>query len=361
MSTLFFILPFLLLYTLLVIYAERKISAFIQDRLGPMETGPYGIVQSVADFVKLIQKEDIVPAKADRLLFMLAPFVIFLAVFVGFSVVPLAPDWPGSGISSGVFFLLAIVSLDVIGIMIAGWSSNNKYSSIGTFRAAAQIISYEVPLGLSVLCVCMVCQTLDLQEISLQQSHAYSGDQYFLGVSSWGESLSAAGGFLSWNVFRMPLLFVAWVIFFIASLAESNRAPFDLPIAESELVSGYHTEYSGFRWASIMLSEYAIMLLVSVLGTVLFFGSWATPLPDVGTIKLGSWTSGTAGAWGATAWGIFWLITKSLLFVFVQIWVRWTFPRLRIDQLMKLSWKYLTPVSLALVILCGFWRLYIVL
>jgi NADH-quinone oxidoreductase subunit H len=326
-----------------------------------METGPYGIVQSVADFIKLIQKEDIVPAKADQMLFRFAPFVIFLAVFIGFSVVPLGPAWPGTGIHSGVFFLLAIVSLDVVGILIAGWSSNNKYSTLGTFRAVAQIISYEVPLGLSVLCVCMVCQTLDLQAISYQQSHLSSGEHYFLGVGAWGESVSAAGGFLAWNVFRMPVLFFAWIIFFIASLAESNRAPFDLPIAESELVSGYHTEYSGFRWASIMLSEYAMMLLVSVLGTVLFFGSWSTPLPNIGGVKLADWTTGEAGSVLGTALGIFWLMSKSLVFVGVQIWVRWTFPRLRIDQLMKLSWKYLTPVSLALVILCGFWRLTVVL
>lgn len=326
-----------------------------------METGPYGIVQSIADFIKLIQKEDIVPAKADKLLFKLAPFVIFLAVFLGFSIIPLAPTRPGAGINSGVFFLLAIVSLDVVGIMIAGWSSNNKYSTMGTFRAVAQIISYEVPLGLSVLCVCMVSQTIDLQEISYQQSHLSLGDQYFLGVNAWGESVSAAGGFLTWNVFRMPLLFIAWIIFFIASLAESNRAPFDLPIAESELVSGYHTEYSGFRWASIMLSEYAMMLLVSVLGTVLFFGSWSTPLPNIGAIALADWTTGETGSFAGTALGIFWLMSKSLLFVALQIWVRWTFPRLRIDQLMKLSWKYLTPISLALVILCGFWRLTIVL
>ena len=360
MSTLLFILPFILFYTLLVIYAERKISAFIQDRLGPMETGPYGIVQSVADFIKLIQKEDIVPAKADRRLFKAAPFVIFLAVFIGFAVIPLGPSWPGSGIHSGVFFLLAIVSLDVIGILIAGWSSNNKYSTLGTFRAVAQIISYEVPLGLSVLCVCMVCQTLDLQEISYQQSLLSTGDHYFLGVRSWGESVSAAGGFFAWNIFRMPLLFIAWIIFFIASLAESNRAPFDLPIAESELVSGYHTEYSGFRWASIMLSEYAMMLLVSVLGTVLFFGSWSTPFPNLGTVKLADWTTGEIGGFASIAWGVFWLMSKSLLFVGIQIWTRWTFPRLRIDQLMKLSWKYLTPISLALIILCGFWRLSIV-
>lgn len=345
----------------MVIYAERKISAFIQDRLGPMETGPYGIVQSVADFIKLIQKEDIVPAKADKLLFRVAPFIIFVSVFVGFAVIPLAPSWPGSGIHSGVFFLLAIVSLDVVGIIIAGWSSNNKYSTLGTFRAVAQIISYEVPLGLSVLCVCMVCQTLDLQEISYQQTHLSAHEQYFLGVPAWGEYVSASGGFLTWNVFRMPLLFCAWIIFFIASLAEANRAPFDLPVAESELVSGFHTEYSGFRWASIMLSEYAMMLLVSVLGTVLFFGSWGTPLPNLGAVKLAAWTSGETGSLASIVWGIFWLISKSLIFVAIQIWIRWTFPRLRIDQLMKLSWKYLTPVSLALVILCGFWRLSVAL
>ncbi len=341
---------------MLAIYAERKISAFAQDRLGPMETGPFGIIQSVADFIKLIQKEDIVPARADKTVFRLAPFVIFIAVFAGFAVIPLGPAWPGAGIYSGLFFLLAIVSLDVVGILMAGWSSNNKYSTLGTFRGVAQIISYEVPLGLSVLCVCMVSQTLDLQEISFQQSLLAPGDRYFFGVKSWGEAVAQAGGFLTWNVFQMPLLFLAWVIFFIASLAESNRAPFDLPIAESELVSGFHTEYSGFRWASIMLAEYAMMLLVSMLGVVLFFGSWSTPLPNVGSITLADWTTGSSSA-AITGWAIFWLVSKSLFFVGVQIWVRWTFPRLRIDQLMQLSWKYLTPISLALVILCGFWRL----
>lgn len=360
MSTLLFILPFLLLYTLLVIYAERKVSAFIQDRLGPMETGPYGIVQSIADFIKLIQKEDIVPAKADRLLFMLAPFVIFLAVFVGFAVIPLAPAWPGSGISSGVFFLLAVVSLDVIGIMIAGWSSNNKYSTIGTFRAAAQIISYEVPLGLSVLTVCMVGETLNLQEISYQQSHLSAQPQFLFGIQSLGIETTHAGGFLTWNIFRMPLLFFSFIIFFIASLAESNRAPFDLPEAESELVGGYHTEYSGFRWASLMLAEYGMMLLVSLLGSILFLGSWGTPLPNIGSVRLAEWTTGTPGTFAANAWGIFWLLLKALGLVGLQMWVRWTFPRLRIDQLMKLSWKYLTPAALALIILCGFWKLTIV-
>jgi len=356
-STLLFFLPFFLIYALLAIYAERKISAFIQDRLGPMETGKYGIAQSIADVIKFIQKEDIVPTRADAKLFKLAPILIFAAVFTGFSVIPLSPSWPGSGIESGIFFLLAFISLDVIGIIIAGWSSNNKYSTLGTFRSAAQIISYEVPLGLSVLCVCMVCQTLDLQEISFQQGHLASGPQYFLGIKSLGIETTSMGGFLTWNIFRMPLLIFVWVIFFIASLAESNRTPFDLPEAESELVGGYHTEYSGFRWASIMLAEYGMMLLVSLLGAVLFFGSWNTPLPNIGSLKLAVWTTGVPGTITQTWWGVFWLLSKSLGFVGVQMWVRWTFPRLRIDQLMRLSWKYLTPAALALVILCGFWRL----
>jgi NADH-quinone oxidoreductase subunit H len=357
MSTLLFFLPFFLIYVIFAIYAERKISAFIQDRLGPMETGKYGLAQSIADVLKFIQKEDIVPARADSKLFKLAPIIIFAAVFTGFAVIPLSPAWPGSGISSGLFFLLAFISLDVIGIMIAGWSSNNKYSTLGAFRSAAQIISYEVPLGLSVLCVCMVCETLDLQEISFQQSYLAPTPHYLFEIKSWGIETTAVGGFLAWNIFRMPFLIFAWVIFFIASLAESNRTPFDLPEAESELVSGYHTEYSGFRWASIMLGEYGMMLLVSILGTILFFGSWNTPLPNLGSCKLAEWTTGNPGTWAVTAWGIFWLMLKSLGFVAVQMWIRWTYPRLRIDQLMGLSWKYLTPAALALVILCGFWRL----
>jgi len=355
LTTLVFILPFLLAYTVVAIYAERKISAFIQDRLGPMEVGYYGLLQTIADLVKLIQKEDIVPAQADRFLFKAAPVIIFVSVFAGFAVLPLSPTWPGAGISSAVFFLLAIVSLDVIGIIVAGWSSNNKYSVLGTMRSAAQIISYEVPLGLAVLCVCMICQTLDLQEISNQQSIHTTAPQYFLGIPSL--DVHEVGGFLTWNIFRMPVLAIVWIVFFIASLAECNRAPFDLPEAESELVAGFQTEYSGFRWAVIMLAEYGMMLLVSILGAVLFFGSWNTPLPNVGPVRLAEWTSGTPGSMVATLWGIFWLMSKALFFVALQMWVRWTYPRLRVDQLMNLSWKYLTPLALVLVIVCGFWKI----
>lgn len=349
-STLIFLLPFLVLYTIMAVYAERKISAFMQSRLGPMEVGYYGILQTVADLIKLLQKEDIVPAGATPGLFKVAPLLIFMAVFLGFSVIPLGPAWPGSDLPTGVFFLLAIVSLDVIGLMVAGWASGNKYSTLGAFRSAAQIISYEIPLGLSVLCVIMFCQTMNLQEISRQQGVLNDHPIYFLGIHAL--STEDVGGFLTWNIFQMPLLFVAWIIFFIASLAESNRAPFDLPEAESELVAGYQTEYAGFRWAVIMLAEYAMMLLVSVLGTILFFGGWNTPLPNLGPLRLADWTTGEI-------WGVGWLIGKSLFFVAVQIWIRWTYPRVRIDQLMNLSWKYLTPVALVLVIMVGFWKLWL--
>src|SRR5690606_21610506 len=199
----------------------------------------------------------------------------------------------------------------------------------------------------------------DLQQISLQQG-LYSAERIHLfGISSLGIDVTSVGGLLSWNLFRMPLLLPVWVIFFIATLAECNRAPFDLPEAESELVAGFQTEYSGFRWAVIMLGEYAMMLLVSILGTVLFFGSWNSPLPDIGAVKLGTWTSGSPGTLWASLWGIFWLLSKSLFFVMVQMWIRWTYPRLRVDQLMSLSWKYLTPAALILVVLCGIWKIFL--
>jgi NADH-quinone oxidoreductase subunit H len=339
------------------VYAERKIAGFIQDRLGPMETGYYGVLQTVADLVKLLQKEDIIPDAADRALFKVSPVVIFVSVFAGFAVIPLSADWPGASVASAVFFLLAIISLDVIGIIMAGWSSNNKYSMLGTMRSAAQIISYEVPLGLSVLIVCMYCGSLDLQVISMQQGIFSPEPQYFLGIPSWNINTTTVGGLVAWNVIKYPLLFFAWIVFFIASLAESNRAPFDLPEAESEIVAGFQTEYSGFRWAVIQMAEYAMMLLVSILGAVLFFGSWNTPLPNLGGIALADWTSGTQGTWTTLAWGLFWLLSKSFLLVAVQIWVRWTYPRLRLDQLMNLSWKYLTPFCLVLIIVCGFLKI----
>ncbi len=360
-ATLFFFLPFLVVYTILVVYAERKISAFMQDRLGPMEVGYYGILQTIADLLKLLQKEDIIPTSASKKLFQLAPVLIFVPIFIGFSMLPLSPSWSAPSLSSALYFIFAIMAFDVIGIVIAGWASNNKYSMLGTVRSAAQIISYEIPLTLSVLCACVLTQTLELQEISFQQGTMVNMIQgqsnYLLGIKQLNIDVTLNGGFLTWNVFRMPVLIFAWIIFFIASLAESNRAPFDLPEAESELVAGFQTEYGGFRWAIIMLAEYAMMLLVSFIGVILFWGSWNTPFPNIGSIRLADWTTGSLDTWSVHAWGIFWLVSKTLFMVCLQIWVRWTYPRIRLDQLTSLSWKYLTPASLILIIICALWKL----
>ena len=358
--TFFFYLPLLLLYALFAIYAERKISAFIQNRLGPMQTGPYGIAQTIADFIKLIQKEDIVPGVAISWLFKISPIATFAVVFAGFSLLPLYANWPGAEMASGVFVLLAIVSLDVIGLLLIGWSSNNKYSTLGAFRAAAQLLSYEIALGISVLVVCVWSGTLNLQEISYRQGQYHTEPLYFLGIPGWW-NVQPLGGFLAWHVCTMPLLFFVWLIFFIASLAEANRAPFDLPEAESELVGGIQTEYSGFRWAVIMFAEYGMMLLVSLVGVILFFGSWYSPIPNIGGLEFASWTNGTPGTWTASVWGGFWLISKSLLMVSLQIWVRWTFPRLRINQLMSLCWKYLVPFSLIFLLFTALWKIWLTL
>lgn len=339
------------------VYVERKVSAFIQDRTGPMEVGKWGLLQLIADLLKLIQKEDIVPAAADRRMFKFAPLMIFMAIFAGFALFPLSPSLRGSATPTGVFMLLAVVSLDILGMLMAGWASNNKYSLLGAMRSVAQIISYEVPLGLSVLCVVLITQTLDLQEISFQQGFLSLEKNYLFGIKATGIEVNQYGGILTWNILRNPFLLIVFVIYFIASLAEANRAPFDLPEAESELIGGFHTEYSGFRWAIVMLSEYGMMLLVSILGTVLFLGSWNTPFPNIGSFTLGSWTSGQIGHWSSDLWGAFWLVSKAYFLILIQMWVRWTLPRLRVDQLMYLSWKVLTPFCLVLLLISGVWRL----
>ncbi|MEO9485062.1 MAG: NADH-quinone oxidoreductase subunit NuoH [Ekhidna sp.] len=319
-----FYLAFLLIFVIFAVYAERKTAAFIQNRLGPMEVGPKGILQTVADLLKMLQKEDIRANAVDLIPFLIAPLIVFAAVFTGFSVLPINADLGGSDISSGVFFLLAIVSIDVLGILMAGWASNNKYSLYGAMRSVAQIVSYEVPLGLSILCVVVISGTLDLNEMSMQQNH---------------------NGLLSWNIVNHPVLIIPFIIFLIAGLAESNRAPFDLPESESELIGGYSTEYSGFRWGMFMLSEYGMMLLISILGATLFFGGWSSPLSSFGN---------------GPVWGTIWLLSKAMLLIFVQMWVRWTLPRLRVDQLMSLSWKYLTPLSIVMLFASALWKLWII-
>ena len=345
----------------MAIWVERKLSAFIQDRVGPMETGPKGLLQSFADVLKLLQKEDIVPANADKKVFLAAPVVIFVAVIAGFAVMPIAPGFIGSTAEVGLFYLLAIVSIDVIGMLFAGWASNNKFSLIGSLRAVAQIVSYEIPVGLTVLSIVMISQSLNLQEIITQQGIFHEGNNYLFGIKSWGIDVADKGGFLTWNIIRYPLSIVGLIVFFIASLAEANRAPFDIPEAESEIIAGFQTEYSGFRWSMIMLGEYAMMLLVALLGTALFLGGWNTALPNINeNIRLAEWTSGVPGEISGYAWGAFWMLIKALTWVAIQIWTRWTFPRLRVDHLMHMCWKVLVPISVIIVFGAAIWRLMMV-
>lgn len=360
-------LGLMLLIVIAVVYAERKVAAFMQDRMGPTEAGPHGIMQPLLDVLKLLQKEDIIPTAADKKLFSIAPILVFVAVFAGFAVIPLAPAVVASGIGIGVFYMLAIISLDVVGLLMAGWGSNNKYAMLGAMRSVAQIVSYEIPAGLAILAVVMVCQSLDFQEISFQQGalmNQFPGLEYemnwLFGIEALGINTTTIGGITTWNIFRVPLLFVAFIIYFIASLAECNRAPFDIPEAESELVAGFHVEYSGFRFAVFFLAEYAMMVLVCLVAVVLFLGSWNTPLPNIGPVSLAYWTSGTVGELSGILWGAFWLISKTLVLLFVQLWARWTYPRLRVDQLMHLCWKVLTPIALAVVLGAGIWRLLMV-
>ena len=347
------LLGFLATFALLAVYAERKVSAFIQDRLGPMEVGPWGLLQTLADIVKLLTKELITPTQADRRMLAAAPVIAFAAVFAGYAVIPVAGGWVGASLNVGVLYLLAVVSVEAVGILMAGWASNNKYALLGSVRAVAQIVSYEVPAGLALLAAVVMYGSLDLGTIALQQSHLSPQPLYLLGM--W--DVTAVGGLTTWGVVRYPHLVVALAVFFIASLAESNRAPFDLPEAESELVAGFLTEYSGFRWAVFFLAEYANMLLLALLAALLFLGGWGTPLPNLGALPLAEWTTGAPGTWGAAAWGALWLLLKGIVLVLLMMWVRWTLPRLRPDQLLRLCWQVLTPLALVLLVVSAVWKL----
>jgi len=307
-------------YALAVIYLERKISAHMQDRLGPMRTGGWhGWSQTIADMIKLLQKEDIVPAAADKKLHKIAPFVIFIGSYAVYATIPFSSEYIGSDISLGLLYIIAISSLAVVGILMAGWASNNKWSLLGAMRAVAQIVSYEIPAILAILVVVMIAGSLNLQVINEMQS----------------------GWFWNWFVFKsFPFVFIAFIIYFVASIAETNRTPFDIPEAESELVAGYITEYSGMKFAMFMLSEFVNMFTVSAIVATVFFGGWNSPFGD--------FMSGPV-------WGVFWFLTKGMAFVFVHMWLRWTLPRLRVDQLMYVSWKVLTPWAFACIIGVGLW------
>ncbi len=324
---------------LVAVYFERKVSAFMQDRIGPMEVGLFGfkggkkfwggIGQTIADALKLLTKEDIIPNLADRKLMMLAPFIIFGGAFITFIGVPFSEGIVISDFNIGLFYIMAASSIGVIGVILAGWSSNNKWSLYGGMRSAAQIISYEIPIALSLILVVIAVGSLNMNDIVMWQADH------------------------RWFIFHSPFAFIAFFIYFISAIAETNRTPFDIPEAESELVAGWMTEYSGFRWAVFFLSEYANMLIVSVVASVVFLGGWLSPFQmfDFGLFPE-SWM-----LLDGPIWGLFWIVVKAMILIFVMMWFRWTFPRLRVDQLMNVCWKYFIPFALANVILVSIWEL----
>jgi len=322
---------------LIAVYFERKISAFMQDRLGPMEVGIFGfkggkkfwggIGQTLADAIKLLVKEDILPNNADKFLMILAPFIIFTGAFLTFIGLPFAQNIVISDFNIGIFYIVAMSSIGVIGVILAGWSSNNKWSLYGSMRAAAQIISYEIPIGLSLLLVVLVAGSLHLGDIvQWQADHR-------------------------WFIFHSPFTFLAFFIYYISTIAETNRTPFDIPEAESELVAGWMTEYSGFRWALFFLSEYANMLIVSIVASIVFLGGWLSPL-QIFNIFPDSWL-----ILDGPAIGLFWVLFKAVILIFIMMWFRWTFPRLRVDQLMYLCWKVFFPFALANLFFVSLWEL----
>jgi NADH-quinone oxidoreductase subunit H len=315
------ILLAVLVIALYMSYFERKILAYMQIRLGPNRVGPGGWLQAIADAFKLLSKEDVVPARAEKLIFVLAPGLVVVPALVVFSVIPFGPATtlfgllpaaipPGlTDVNVGILFVLGVSSVGIYGIILGGWASNNKFSLMGGLRSAAQLISYEVPMGFSVVAVLLMANTLSLVEIVEAQKQA--GVWYFLPG------------------------FVALFIYFVCGVAETNRNPFDLPEAESELVAGFHTEYSGMKWAFFFLAEYANMVVISSIATVLFFGGWLRPFPNVAFLSFLDVVP-----------PFLWFAAKVAVFLFVYIWFRGTFPRYRFDQLMGLGWKVLLPVSL---------------
>ena len=308
-----------MLTVLIMIYAERRVSAFIQGRLGPNRVGPKGIFQPLADGIKFLMKEDIIPAGVDKPIFILAPAILLIPALMTFAVIPFGSDITLFGrqiplqvadVNVGILYILALTSIGVYGIVLAGWSSNSKYSLLGGRRSSAQLISYELAMGLAVVSIILLSGSLKLNDIV--------GDQQ--------------GHFLSWNVFKQPL---AFLIFLVAVYAETNRLPFDLSEAEQELVGGYHTEYSSMKFAMFFMAEYANMITAAALTVTLFFGGWDVPFVNEAAL----------GLWGAML-SVTSFILKMGFFLFLFIWVRWTFPRFRYDQLMRLGWKVMLPLAL---------------
>ena len=315
---------FALLFTILgivLVYAERKICAFFQQRLGPMRVGKWGMAQTVADAIKLIFKEPLATKNSDKLLFNLAPFIIIISTFMAMAALPFAKGLQAIDLNIGILYVTAVSSLGVIGILIAGWSSDNKYSLIGAMRSGAQVVSYELSVGLSLLTIVILAGSLQFSTIVESQE---------------------AG----WWIFRGHIpAWIAFVIFLIASTAETNRGPFDLAEAESELTAGFHTEYSGLKFAFFFLAEFVNMFIVAAVGATVFLGGW---MP----LHIG----GLAGFNNVMDFipPIFWFIGKVGFMIFLMMWFKWTFPRLRIDQLLTLEWKYLLPINLVNILVMAF-------
>jgi len=295
-------------------YLERKISAFMQARLGPMRVGPWGLLQPIADGLKLLVKEDFVPANADRWIFFVAPYIAVVAAFIVLAVVPFGPDWGViTDVNIGVLFVLAVSSVGVLATILAGWSSNSKYALLGALRSSAQMVSYEVSMGLSIIGALMFARTLSLSGI-----------------------VGAQASNSIWFLVYQP---IGFVIFVISGIAENNRAPFDLPEAESELVAGFHTEYSGMRWSLFFMAEYAAMVVVTAVATTLYLGGWYFPFVYRLTEAHGYHNL-------YVALSVFVFLAKAGLLLYLYFWLRWTLPRFRYDQLMDIGWKWLLPASL---------------
>ncbi len=327
------IFALLVVLTLFNIWLERRVVARMQHRIGPNRTGPQGLLQSLADGVKLALKEDIVPKAADTVVFWIAPIISVTAAFVAFAVIPLGPVvWMFgqrtplqlTDLSVGVLFVLAVASVGVYGIILAGWSSGSTYPLLGGLRSTAQVISYEVAMGLSFVAVFLYAGSMSTSQIVAAQAHGSTAGIVGLTVT-----------LPSWYV---VLLLPSFVIYFLSMIGETNRAPFDLPEAEGELVGGFHTEYSSLKFALFFLAEYVNMVTVSALATTLFLGGWRAPWP-ISAVNDGYFNTG----W----WPLLWFVAKVLLFMFCFIWLRGTLPRLRYDQFMRFGWKVLIPASLA--------------
>jgi len=382
----FILINFIAVYAGISTYAERKIAGHMQARVGPYRIGPHGFLVWIADALKLMIKEDIIATNTDRLLFKLSPYVVFAGSFACWVALPYAPNWSPASFNIGILYLLAVSSAVVIGILMAGWSSGSKWALFGAMRSAAQIVSYEVPIGITLLGMLLIYGTLDMQAIAASQAKGLP----------FGVMEDHYGGLWSWGINRWPpFTVIAFIIYYIGALAETNRTPFDIPEAESELVAGYHTEYSGMRFSFFFLSEYANMFVVSAIATTFFLGGWLPPAPSasgtlllvVGTVvgagvgygfqrrgfdgfvgaMLGSGIGALVAVFAAQPAadgaftgkgpqileGAFWFFSKSFTLIFVMIWLRWTLPRYRVDQLMDLCWKKLTPLALINLVAIG--------